>query len=122
VIGLLLDAGLPRSAAAELRDGGWDVEHVADIGLGAAKDEEIMAAAEHQGRVVVTLDHDFPYLLFLEGAAKPSVVLLRMEGLDGPRAVEVLRSLLPRVTDELSSGAIVSVDWSGARVRRLPVR
>jgi hypothetical protein len=72
VIGLLLDAGLPRSAAAELRDGGWDVEHV------------------------------------------------RMEGLDGPRAVEVLRSLLPQVTDELSSGAIVSVDWSGARVRLLP--
>ena len=46
MIDLLLDAGLPRGAAADLRDHGWDVQHVTDLGLGAAKDEEILAAAE----------------------------------------------------------------------------
>jgi predicted nuclease of predicted toxin-antitoxin system len=70
---------------------------------------------------VVTLDNDFAHLLFLEGSAKPSVILLRMEGLDPHAAVQLLRSLLPQVDDDLRSGAIVSVDWSGARVRALPV-
>jgi len=121
VIALLLDAGLPRGAAADLRASGWDGHHVADLGLGAARDEEILRAAERDGRAVVTLDNDFPHLLFLEGAAKPSVILLRMEGLDRPAAVQLLRSLLPQIDDDLRSGAIVSVDWSGARVRTLPV-
>ncbi len=121
MIALLLDAGLPRGAAADLRASGWDVHHVADLGLGAARDEEILRAAERDGRAVVTLDNDFPHLLFLEGAAKPSVILLRMEGLDRPAAVQLLRSLLPQIDDDLRSGAIVSVDWSGARVRTLPV-
>jgi predicted nuclease of predicted toxin-antitoxin system len=122
VIGLLLDAGLPRGAAADLTADGWDVQHVTDLGLGAARDEDILATAERQGRAVVTLDHDFPRLLFLEAAAKPSVILLRMDGLDRRAAVELLRTLLPQVDAELRSGAIVSVDWSGARVRLLPVR
>jgi predicted nuclease of predicted toxin-antitoxin system len=122
VIGLLLDAGLPRGAAADLTADGWDVQHVTDLGLGAARDEDILATAERQGRAVVTLDHDFPHLLFLEAAAKPSVILLRMDGLDRRAAVELLRTLLPQVDAELRSGAIVSVDWSGARVRLLPVR
>jgi hypothetical protein len=50
VIGLLLDAGLPRGAAADLTADGWDVQHVTDLGLGGAR-----------GRAVVTLDHDFPH-------------------------------------------------------------
>jgi predicted nuclease of predicted toxin-antitoxin system len=73
------------------------------------------------GRAVVTLDNDFAHLLFLEGSAKPSVILLRMEGLDRHAAVQLLRSLPPQIDDDLRSGAIVSVDWSGARVRALPV-
>jgi predicted nuclease of predicted toxin-antitoxin system len=79
VIGLLLDEGLPRGAAADLRAAGWDVQHVADVGLGAATDHAILSAAERDSRTVVTLDHDFPHLLFLEAAARPSVILLRSD-------------------------------------------
>jgi len=34
----------------------------------------------------------------------------------------LLRSLLQQIDDDFRSGAIVSVDWSGARVHALPVR
>ncbi|MBI1921575.1 MAG: DUF5615 family PIN-like protein [Geobacter sp.] len=45
---LLLDQGLPRSTAFLLRMRGWDVVHVAEIGLSAAKDLEILHYAyEH---------------------------------------------------------------------------
>ncbi len=122
MIGLLLDEGLPRGAAADLSNAGWDVQHVVDLGLGAATDQAILLAAERDGRTVVTLDHDFPHLLFLEAAARPSVILLRVDGLDRAATVELLRSVVPKVVDDLRAGAMVSVDWSGARVRALPVR
>jgi predicted nuclease of predicted toxin-antitoxin system len=118
---LLLDAGLPRGAAADLRLLGWDVAHVADVGLAAASDAEILVAASRQGRTVVTLDHDFAHLLFLDRATRPSVILVRIEGLDRPAAAALLRVLLPQIEEDLRTGAVVSVDRSGARVRLLPV-
>ncbi|MBI5443518.1 MAG: DUF5615 family PIN-like protein [Deltaproteobacteria bacterium] len=45
---LMLDQGLPRSAAALLREKGHDAVHVAEIGLAAATDAEILAEAESQ--------------------------------------------------------------------------
>lgn len=121
MIKLLLDAGLPRRAAADLRDRGWDVQHVADVGLGAATDDEILAAASAGGRAVVTHDHDFARLLFVTGASRPSVVLLRIEGLDRAKVVHLLMQLVPQIELELRDGAIVSVDAAEARVRPLPI-
>jgi len=39
---LLLDQGLPRSAAALLRETGIDTLHVAEIGMSQAEDIEII--------------------------------------------------------------------------------
>ncbi len=56
---ILLDQGLPRSAADALREVGVDAVHVGDIGMAAALDEQILARAHAEERVVVTLDADF---------------------------------------------------------------
>jgi predicted nuclease of predicted toxin-antitoxin system len=121
VTSLLLDAGLPRGAATDLRALGWHAVHVADEGLASASDPAILAAAAASGRTVVTLDHDFTHLLFLDRATGPSVILVRIEGLDRRAAVELLGLLLPQIEEDLAAGAVVSVDRSGARVRRLPI-
>ena len=60
---LLLDQGLPRSAADALREVGIDAVHVGDIDMAAALDEQIIARAHAEGRVVVTLDADFHAIL-----------------------------------------------------------
>jgi hypothetical protein len=60
---LLLDQGLPRSAAMLLREGGIDTLHVGEIGLAAATDNEILQRGRQEERVVVTLDADFHALL-----------------------------------------------------------
>ncbi len=41
---VLLDQGLPPRAAAFLRDEGWDVIHVREIGMNEAEDEPILTA------------------------------------------------------------------------------
>jgi hypothetical protein len=48
---LLLDQGLPRSAAAILRADGWDVVHVGDCGMATAADSLILDAARSDQRL-----------------------------------------------------------------------
>jgi predicted nuclease of predicted toxin-antitoxin system len=55
---ILLDQGLSPAAAVELRESGHDAIHVAEVGLDRAAEAEILAFAQ-DGRVCVTLDHDF---------------------------------------------------------------
>jgi predicted nuclease of predicted toxin-antitoxin system len=62
---LLLDQGLPRSAALLLREDGIDTLHVGEIGLAAATDNEILQRGRQEERVVVTLDADFHVLFCL---------------------------------------------------------
>jgi predicted nuclease of predicted toxin-antitoxin system len=60
---LLLDQGLPASTAVLLRQSGWDVVHVSEIGMSRASDTDIVQRARAELRVCVTLDADFHSLL-----------------------------------------------------------
>ena len=60
MIRLLLDQGLPRSAAKLLSAAGWDVAHVGEVGLSRAEDLQILEHARDQKRTCVTLDADLP--------------------------------------------------------------
>ena len=79
---LLLDQGLPRSSAGLLTEAGWDVIHVADIGMSRAEDIEILRRAQTEARICVTMDADFHALLANGEESGPSVVRIRKEGLD----------------------------------------
>ncbi len=118
---LVLDQGLPRSAARILSAAGIDTVHVGDIGMAAAADTTILAYAEAEQRVVVTLDADFHALLALAGAPGPSVVRLRVEGMRGAEIAELVRTILAMSGDQLSAGAVITSDGTRARVRRLPL-
>jgi predicted nuclease of predicted toxin-antitoxin system len=52
---------------------------VMEVDLSRAEDEEILEFARKNGRVCVTLDHDFHMHLALAGADAASVVLVRMD-------------------------------------------
>jgi predicted nuclease of predicted toxin-antitoxin system len=79
---ILLDQGLASHAAAILRRNGSDAAHVSEIGMERAEDIQIMEKARIDERVGVALDHDFHAHLAMTGHGRPSVVLLRAQGLD----------------------------------------
>ena len=118
---LLLDQGLPRSAAALLTQAGWDVIHVSDVGMSRADDRDILQPARDEGRICVTLDADFHSLLATSGQPAPSVIRIRKQGLDAISLAALLQSVWPSVEDGLQSGAMVTVPDSAVRVRRLPI-
>lgn len=118
---LLLDQGTPRSAAARLREMGFDAVHTAEAGLASASDAEILAHAAGASAVVVTLDADFHTLLALSGADRPSVIRIRVERLQAGEFADLVQQALSRCKDETIRGAVISVREHEIRVRRLPI-
>lgn len=118
---LLLDQGLPRSAAKFLRSPDWDVVHVCECGLSAATDESILEYARADARTICTLDADFHALLAVSGFRDPSVVRIRREGLRGEALAALVRTIWPEVSAALQSGAMVTVTEHAIRIRQLPV-
>jgi predicted nuclease of predicted toxin-antitoxin system len=104
---LLLDQGLAPRAATILCEQGFEAIHVAEIGM---------------EQVCVTLDHDFHTHLAIAGHGRPSVVLLRVEGLDAQAQADLIRSVCTQCETALSEGAAISADRHSIRVRRLPLR
>ena len=118
---LLIDQGLPRSAAARLREVGCDAVHVGEVGAATATDEDILRMGREQDRAVVTLDADFHSLLALSGAVSPSVIRIRIEGLDGPALAGLLELVVRSCRADIEQGAVVTVQERRVRVRLLPI-
>ena len=121
MISILLDQGLPRSAASLLRDEGWDVLHTGDIGLSRSTDSQILEFARNEQRVIITLDSDFHTILALTNASTPSVIRIRLEGLKGPDLAFLIKRIWPRVEPQVKKGAMVTITESGIRIRNIPV-
>ena len=122
MISILLDQGLAPLAALLLRQRGMDAIHVSEVGLAEVRDIEILEFARHEGRVCVTLDHDFHMHLAIAAQGHPSVILLRVEGLSGQRQAEMIASICRQCEAVLVEGAAVSADGKRIRVRRLPLK
>jgi predicted nuclease of predicted toxin-antitoxin system len=96
---LLLDQGIPRDTAALLRAVGYECVHVGEIGMSKAEDREILSLASEQGATVVTLDADFHALLAVASANGPSVIRIRIQGLDAPAVGELVQHVFDRFSD-----------------------
>lgn len=118
---LLLDQGLPRSAAALLRDAGIDAIHVGEVGLSEAEDAEIIQRARSEGRVVATLDADFHTLLALDEATSPSVIRIRIERLRAQAIASLLLTVIAECEEDLEQGSAITIEPSRIRIRRLPL-
>ncbi|MCG8449092.1 MAG: DUF5615 family PIN-like protein [Pirellulales bacterium] len=118
---LLLDQGLPRLTVQFLAELGVEAKHVGQIGLAAASDAEILTETIQRDAVLISLDSDFHALLAASGASSPSVIRIRIEGLDGEALAKLLVQVLAAVELELEAGAVVSVTEQRIRVRSLPI-
>lgn len=120
---LLIDANLSPKILEPLRQAGYAVQHVADVGLLTASDEEIFDHAARGDLVVVTADSDFPMLLAVRATTAPSVVHLRhVAELRVTDLASLLVSNLPLIAAELERGAIASLSPVRLAVRDLPLK
>ncbi len=87
----LLDANMPRSAAAAVQRLGHEVVDVRDIGLGGADDAQIAAYAKEHKLVLVTRDFDFSDVRNYPPAEYAGIIVLELP--DDAIAATVVKGL-----------------------------
>ena len=101
---------------------GFNAVHVFDRRLGAASGNAILEVAFAGDRTIISSDTDFGALLALHDRRKPSFVLLRrINDLTPDQHAQLLIANVLDVADELEAGAVVTIDRTRIRVRRLPI-
>jgi len=118
---VLLDQNLSAGAAAILRSAGMDVLHAREVGLATAEDAEILQWSLAERRMIVTLDADFHALLASSGAVAPSVIRIRIEGLQDRELAILIKGVIDQVHADLLRGSAVTVTVTSVRVRALPL-
>jgi predicted nuclease of predicted toxin-antitoxin system len=82
----------------------------------------LFAWAAANGAVILTQDLGFAALLAQAAAKLPSIALIRSNDIDPAVIADLVIKTLRREESALKEGAIVSIDPSGSRTRRLPLR
>ena len=118
----LIDECLPARMAELLRTAGHDCAHVYELGLGGQPDEQIMATADRENRILVSADTDFGELLANAPVLAPSVILLRRTDKQARSLTAVVLANLGQVTDDLAVGALIVISDTRIRARRLPIK
>ncbi len=113
---------LSPSWIGRLAQHGFDAVHWSTTGQATAPDDEILSWAREHGFTVLTNDLDFSAILAATSGVAPSVVQLRTQDLLSDTAVEVVVRAIEAHRDDIESGALLSIDEGGRRVRMLPLR
>jgi predicted nuclease of predicted toxin-antitoxin system len=96
-IRLILDQGVPRRSV------------------------EILELARARQAAVVTLDADFHAILAVSAAAAPSVVRLRIQGLDVSKVASLVAQVVGRFASDLTQGCLITVKLRKTTCHRLPI-
>ena len=103
----LIDNALPPRLADLFVAAGHDAVHVRAYAMQAARDEEILARALTEDRIVVSADSDFSAILAAQEAERPSFILFRDPNLLVPRDyMDLLLRASPILEPELASGCV----------------
>ncbi len=115
----LLDQNLRQTTAVYLRDLGFDAVSTRDLGLEYASDDEILAVASEQGRIVLTYNGDFGNVRDYPLGSHAGIIRLRVH----PQIDEVLHPILKQLLNfasvESLAGALTLVDNHKIRIRRV---
>lgn len=115
----LLDQDVYASTARLMSEWGHDVVPVARIGLSRAKDEELLAVAQEQGRILVTRDRDYGSLVFVRGLGV-GVLYLRVLPSTQQSVHKELARVLEMYSGEELAHAFVVIEPDSHRIRWLP--
>ena len=117
----LADMGAAIRIVEWLRQQGHETTDLREENLQRMPDLDIFGKAAAESRILLTFDLDFGEIVALSGEKNVSVVLFRLHNTRTPHVIERLKIALQETAQILRSGAIVVVEETRLRVRRLPL-
>ncbi len=105
-----------------LREKGHDVIHLRDEGLQRLPNGEIFKKAAMENRIILTFDLDFGEIAALSGSQLVSVILFRLRNTHTFHVWKRLEQVLMVSSDALKEGAIIIVEETRHRIRKLPIK
>ncbi|WP_022853361.1 DUF5615 family PIN-like protein [Thermodesulfatator atlanticus] len=113
----LLDQNIYHKTEIFLKNLGYDVLTLRELGLHKAADEELILYVRKLNRILITRDKDFGHLVFVKDM-KAGVILLKLNPGNLERVHHILNKVLKTQKERLNS-AFVVVSSSGYRIRWL---
>jgi predicted nuclease of predicted toxin-antitoxin system len=117
----LADGGISPRTVEFLTQRGHEAVHVRTLGMQRAADPEIVERARADSSVVLTFDLDFGEVLALGVLDRPSVIIFRVSDERSSSVNQRLSAVLAERSAELDSGALILVEDTRYRVRKLPI-
>ncbi len=106
----IVDAQLPRSLAAFLRDKGFDVIHTVDLTDGnGTSDAEINRVSLSEERIVISKDGDF-YDTFSTTKEPFKLLYIRTGNISNRKLIEMFEKNIESILRELKEGDVVEID------------
>ena len=110
----LLDSCISSFAVKDLKDSGFDVLWIPEIGKDPG-DEAIIKKAFDEGWVLVTADKDFGELVFVFG--KPHSTIIRLVDIPAKEQGKFLLRLIETHKNDIEKTALITVERFRVRVR-----
>ena len=112
-----LDENLPRDAEVLLLQAGHDVHSVLAEQLGGNPDPRVFDASQAEERVLVTFDLDFSDIRVYSPASHHGIWVLRPHTQSVENTLVLLKSALPVLETEPTSGRLWIVEPGRVRIR-----
>lgn len=117
----LADMGVSWRVVEWLRTQGYDAKHLREEALERLEDAAIFSKAREEGRVVLTFDLDFGEIAALTESRIANIVVFRLRNTRTAFVIERLSAVFAESSKALSEGAIIAIEDSRHRIRRLPI-
>lgn len=102
----LADVNVERSLVDYLVQNGYDVKWLPDYDC-QLSDEDLLALAKREKRILITNDKDFGELVFLQKKLSTGIILIRVHGQSAHDKVKLMKKLLEEHHEKLLKHFVV---------------
>lgn len=114
----LLDENIPPAIGDFLRGRGYDVVDVWGLGKSGATDEDLLALASAQGRILVSFDKHFADIISYPPGTHNGIIRIRIHPPLIAHILEAFEKLLAGFDLKALRGSLIVLGKKGFRIRR----